>query len=80
MGGDGTWESFIAEVRKQSRYTWRPDYTAGTINTWIRQGFGREMETVRRQAIHRMSIINSKEYGVSFYTLQGRRIIGNSVL
>ena len=39
LGGDATSAAFMAEARKQSRQTWRPQYTADGVNDYIREGF-----------------------------------------
>jgi hypothetical protein len=39
VGGLPIYTDFIARVRLQSKRTWRPEYTARAINTWIRDGF-----------------------------------------
>jgi len=39
LGGDGTIESLMTEARKQSRFNWRPEYTADAVNDYIREGF-----------------------------------------
>lgn len=41
LGGQPSIEDFLAEVRQQSRADWRPEYTAGTINDYLRAGYGR---------------------------------------
>ena len=40
LGHKPTFDAFLAEVRKQSKARWRPEFTAGAINAWFRQGFG----------------------------------------
>lgn len=40
VGGPETVEAFITEARKQSRGTWRDQYTAMAAGSWIRAGFG----------------------------------------
>jgi hypothetical protein len=40
MGGEGTFEDFVKELRAQSRQRWRTDYEATAINDYIREGFG----------------------------------------
>jgi hypothetical protein len=40
IGGAPSLESFMLEARKQSRLTWRPQYTAEAVNDYIRAGFG----------------------------------------
>jgi hypothetical protein len=42
MGGDGSFEAFIGEVRRQSKDNWRTEYSAHAINDYIRQGFERK--------------------------------------
>ncbi len=42
VGGEPTFEAFVAEVREQSRANWRPQYTARAVNDYIRAGFGIE--------------------------------------
>ncbi len=39
LGGPATFEAFIAECRKQSKRTWREEYTAAAVNAYIRDGF-----------------------------------------
>ena len=39
MGGDGTFEDFVTELRAQSRQRWRTDYEATAITAYIREGF-----------------------------------------
>jgi hypothetical protein len=41
-GGESTLAGFLSEVRKQSRDHWRPEYTAGAVNNYIRMGFARK--------------------------------------
>lgn len=40
LGGNPSFESFITEVKKQSRFNWRENYTADNVNQYIRAGFG----------------------------------------
>jgi hypothetical protein len=40
LGKTATIQAFIDEVRKQSKFNWRREYTADSVNTWIREGFG----------------------------------------
>jgi len=40
MGLEPTLEAFIAEVRKQSKANWRPEFTARAVNDYVRAGFG----------------------------------------
>lgn len=39
LGGAGTFESFIAAARRQSKASWHPEYTAPVVNNWMRAGF-----------------------------------------
>jgi hypothetical protein len=39
LGRTATIDAFIEEVRAQSKYRWRPEYTAGAVNRWMRAGF-----------------------------------------
>jgi hypothetical protein len=39
LGGAATSDAFLAEARKQSRQNWRPAYTAGGVNDYVRDGF-----------------------------------------
>ena len=39
LGGEATYEAFMAEARKQSRDNWRTEYTANAVNEYIREGF-----------------------------------------
>ena len=41
LGGTASTEAFIEEVLNQSRYNWRPAYTAAGANNYIRAGFGK---------------------------------------
>ena len=40
MGGEGTFDSFIDNVRAQSRLDWNPDYSIENIKQFFRNGFG----------------------------------------
>ncbi|MBI2839096.1 MAG: hypothetical protein HYX75_12320 [Acidobacteria bacterium] len=40
LGRTATIDAFIQEARRQSKYNWRKEYTAASVNTWIRAGFG----------------------------------------
>jgi len=40
LGKEPTLGTFIAEVRKQSKTNWHPEYTAFAVNEWVRAGFG----------------------------------------
>lgn len=40
LGKTATIDAFIQEARRQSKYNWRKEYTADSVNTWIRAGFG----------------------------------------
>jgi hypothetical protein len=40
LGLEPTLEAFIAEVRKQSKANWRPEFTAAAVNGYVRAGFG----------------------------------------
>lgn len=44
LGETATLEAFLVEARQQSRDDWRPAYTAGAVNGWVREGFGVVME------------------------------------
>ena len=39
IGGNGDYNRFIDEAKKQSRFNWREEYFAVTINDYIREGF-----------------------------------------
>ena len=39
LGGANSFDAFIAEARKQSKRSWRPEYTAAAANDYIRSGF-----------------------------------------
>ena len=39
LGKEGTLDAFVAEARKQSRFNWRPEYSAAAVNNYIRAGF-----------------------------------------
>ncbi len=39
LGGEGTREAFLAEAHKQSKFNWRPEYTAAAVIAYIREGF-----------------------------------------
>ncbi len=39
LGLKPTLEAFVAEVRKQSRTNWRPQFTAAAVNNWVRKAF-----------------------------------------
>lgn len=39
LGREASFESFIAEARKQSKENWRPEYTAKAVCDYIRAGF-----------------------------------------
>lgn len=41
IGGPPTIAAFIEGARAQSKLHWRPEYTAHTVNEWIRAGYGR---------------------------------------
>ena len=43
IGETATLEAFLAEARQQSKANWRPAYTAGAVNAWVREGFGVQM-------------------------------------
>ena len=47
LGGEASFQAFIAAALKQSRSNWRPAYTAAAVNRYIRQGF----EIVGKQPI-----------------------------
>jgi hypothetical protein len=40
LGGAATHAAFMAEARRQSRFAWRPQYTATAVNDYVRAGFG----------------------------------------
>ena len=40
LGLEPTLDTFIKEVRKQSRANWRNQFTTLAVNDWVRQGFG----------------------------------------
>jgi hypothetical protein len=40
LGGVASVDSFMAEARKQSRASWRREFTAGAFNDWARGAFG----------------------------------------
>jgi len=39
LGLQPTYEAFITQALQQSKYTWRPEFTATAVNTYIRAGF-----------------------------------------
>lgn len=39
MGSSGSLEGFVAACRKQGRFNWNDQYTAASVNRWIRDGF-----------------------------------------
>ncbi|MCA0894909.1 immunoglobulin-like domain-containing protein [Microbulbifer agarilyticus] len=42
MGGAGTYDSFIGNIRAQSRLTWNPDYSVGEIRQFFIDGFSEQ--------------------------------------
>jgi hypothetical protein len=40
IGGTATVAAFLAQARLQSKWNWRPQYTADAVNRYIREGFG----------------------------------------
>jgi hypothetical protein len=49
VGGQATFEDFLAQVRGQSRANWRREYTAGAVNDWVRAGFGMKRRPILYQ-------------------------------
>ncbi len=49
LGGEPTIAAFIAVARRQSRRTWRPEFTAPAVNRWIRAGFGPNRAAARSE-------------------------------
>jgi len=39
LGGEATREEFLAEASNQSKFNWRPEYTAAPVIQYIREGF-----------------------------------------
>ena len=39
LGGEATREAFLAEAYKQSKFNWRPEYSAAAVISYIRDGF-----------------------------------------
>ena len=39
LGRIATLEAFIEQAKKQSSFNWRPEYTAGLVNSYVRKGF-----------------------------------------
>ena len=39
LGKSPSLEGFIEEAKKQSKFNWRPAYTAAAVNNYIRAGF-----------------------------------------
>jgi len=73
-GGDGSLASFITAVRAQSRYAWRNEFTAAAINTWIRQGFGRETDAVRMPRVASFPRMKKHTGTAVGFTPAGRQI------
>lgn len=84
-GRPATMETFIEDIRKQSRTSWRTPYSAAAVNRWIRAGFVRDASTdvargrIRSTGTGAMRIesvfggrIRSREGHVEIRTLQGR--------
>lgn len=42
LGGSATLDAFLVEAKKQSRFNWRPPYTAQALNDYVRAGFARQ--------------------------------------
>ena len=42
LGRRATFEAFICEARRQSKFYWRQEYTAALVNNYLREGFGRQ--------------------------------------
>ena len=39
LGLAASYEAFMAEALQQSKYNWRPEFTAAVVNPYIRDGF-----------------------------------------
>ena len=39
IGLDASYEAFMTEAEKQSKYNWRPELTAASVNAYVRAGF-----------------------------------------
>ncbi|TLM75623.1 DUF5011 domain-containing protein [Microbulbifer harenosus] len=42
VGGEGTFESFVKNIRAQSRINWNPDYSVERLRKFFKDGFGEE--------------------------------------
>jgi len=42
LGGSASTEDFMEKLLKQSRFNWRTEYTAISVNNYIREGFGKD--------------------------------------
>jgi hypothetical protein len=75
-GAEATIEAFCAEARKQSRCTWRHEYTAAVVNNWLRAGFGMQqlaaIEATKQN--RRIAQRPARRPGVRLFTLNGREI------
>jgi hypothetical protein len=40
LGRPASLDAFMQQARQQARHNWRPEFTAASVNQWIRQGFG----------------------------------------
>ncbi len=49
LGREATVESFLAEARRQSKFNWRPEYTAGAVIRYVREGFRPKTDLGERQ-------------------------------
>jgi hypothetical protein len=76
LGKPGTFTSFITEVRAQSKSNWRREYTAATINDWIRAGFGIPPAAARFQpAPQRRNASSPSVNGtMRVYSINGRAV------
>lgn len=72
LGGTATIDAFISEARKQSKATWRTEYTASAVNDWIRAGFGKTATT--RYAFPSIKRARASAAGkpARIYTITGR--------
>ncbi len=66
LGYSPTFSAFIEEVRKQCKSNWREDFTAATVNKWIKDGFSTGMTNMLDKNIA-PSVKSTQPENISYY-------------
>ncbi len=78
QGKEASFSAFITEIRSQSKYNWKPQYTAIAVNNYLREGFDLEPTSIEKK-MKKKPLESKRKNREKFYTADGKAYLIHSI-